>query len=216
MSSFKTSFAVFSWVFKFVGAALLIGLALVLFFMDLEHIVEAFIGILIAGYALMRLVPLIKTQRSDLIKTINIIESVLNLLVAVVFIGNAIVYGESLETIFGWLFAGVLIGRGMVHFYGISDGNEKGDHPSYFFHIATLIVGTIIITQGWDAEQIVYLMLFLSIVSGSYLSYDAYGGYNLYRRRKQLQTEKRKEVEIPDRDVPRKEDPVREQDQIIS
>ena len=216
MSGIKTSFTVYSWVFKFVGAALLIGLALVLFFMDLEHIVEAFIGILIAGYAIMRLVPFIKTQRSDLIKTINIIESVLNLLIAAVFIGNAVVRGESLEAIFGWLFAGVLIARGMVHFYGISYGAEKGDHPSYFFHVATLIVGTIIITQGWDAEQIVWLMLFLSIVSGGYLGYDAYGGYNLYRKRKQLQTEKRKEVELPDMDVPRKEDPVRDQDQIVS
>jgi hypothetical protein len=218
MKNLKTSFAVYSWVFKFVGAALLIGLGIVLRVMDLAHLVEAFIGILIAGYAVMRLVPFIKTQKSDLIKTINIVEIVLNILVAVVFIGNALFYGESLGQIFGWLFSGVLIARGMVHFYGISYGAEKGDHPSYFFHIATLIVGTIVLTQGWDAEQIIWLMLFLSITSGAYLGYDAYGGYSLYRKRKQLHQEAsdRKEVELPKEDVPRKEDPERERDQIVS
>ena len=216
MASLKTSITVYSWVFKFVGAALLIGLGIVLRVMDLAHLVEAFIGILIAGYAIMRLVPFVRTQRSDLIKTINIIEIVLNVMVAVIFIGNAVVPGESLNEIFGWLFAGVLIARGMVHFYGISNGAEKGDHPTYFFHIKALIVGTIVITQGWDAEQIIWLMLFLSITSGAYLGYDAYGGYNLYRRRKQLETENRVEKEIPKVDVPRKEDPVQEQDQIVS
>jgi len=103
-----------------------------------------------------------------------------------------------------------------VHFYGLSDGNEKGDHPTYFFHISTLIVGTLIIVQGYTVEHLIWLMLMLAIGSAGYLSYDAYGGYNLYRKRKQMEEGKRTEDTPEDRDIPRKEDPDKEQDQIVS
>jgi len=221
LSKLRTSITVYNWVFKFVGAAMLIALALVLFIVDVGHLIEAFVGILIGGYAVMRLVPFIKTQRSDLIKTINIFEIGFNLLVATVFIGNAIVRGEVLGQIgnidlFGVLTGAVLIVRGMVHFYGISDGNEKGDHGTYFFHVSTLIVGTLIIAQGYSVEHLIWLMLALTIGSATYLSVDAYGGYNLYRKRKQMEEAKRTEDKPEDIDVPRKEDPDKEQDQIVS
>ena len=215
MSSIKTTVNVYSWVFKFIGAALLIGLAMILYFADLDKWVEAFVGLLIAGYALIRLVPFIKTQKSDLIKTINTVEIVMNLLVATVLIGSAFLTDDGLGVIFGYLFGSVLIVRGMVHFYGLSDGNEKGDHPSYFFHIATLIIGTIVIFDGVTIRDIVLLILILSIGAGGYIGFDAYGGYSLYRRRKQMEQPKEKEVPKPS-DVPRKEDPVQDQDQIVS
>ncbi len=216
MAKIKTTVNVYSWVFKIIGAALLFSFALILYYMGIEHWVEAFFGILIGGYALMRMVPFIKTQRSDLIKTINIFEIFMNLIIATLFVGNAIVRGEPLEQIFNFIFGGVLIVRGMVHFYGLSDGNEKGDHPTYLFHIGTLILGTLIITLAIRAEHFIWLMIFFSIASGSYLGVDAYGGYNLYRRRKQMDKETEKYDMPEDMDVPRKEDPKRDQDQIVS
>ena len=215
MGSIKTSFNVYGWVFKFVGAALLIGLAMILYFAELDKWVEAFVGILIAGYALIRLVPFIKTQRSDLIKTINIIEIVFNLLIATVFIGGAFLTEDGLEATFGYMFGGVLIARGMVHFYGLSDGHEKGDHPTYFFHIATLIIGTFVIIRGVEISDIIILILILSIAAGGYIGIDAYGGYNLYRRRKQMEKPVEKEVPKPS-DIPVREDPAKDQDQIVS
>ncbi len=215
MSSIRTTFSVYSWVFKFIGAALLIGLAMILYFAELDKWVEAFVGLLIAGYAIIRLVPFIKTQRSDLIKTINIIEIVFNLLVATVFIGGAFLTEDGLEAVFGYMFGGVLIARGMVHFYGLSDGNEKGDHPTYFFHIAALIIGTIVIFEGVQIRDIILLILILSLGASGFIGYDAYGGYSMYRRRKQMEQPKAKEVPQPS-DVPRKEDPAKEQDRIIS
>ncbi len=217
MGKLKTSLTVYNWVFKFIGAILLITLAIILTVMDVESVVEAFVGLLIAGYAIMRLVPFIKTQRSDLIKTINIFEIFVNLIVALIFIGNMFVNDEPLGAIFGYMLGGVLILRGMVHFYGISDGNEKGDHPTYFFHIATLIIGTLIIVQGYTVEQLIILMLILTIGASVYLGVDAYGGYNLYRRRKQMEAPRDETHDQPkDMPVPRKEDPDKERDQIVS
>ncbi len=216
MAKLKTSLTVYNWVFKFIGAALLVIFAIILRVVGIEHWVEAFFGLLIGGYAVMRLVPFIKTQRSDLIKTINIFEIGMNIVVAVIFIGNAFVNAESLGSIFSYIFGAVLIIRGMVHFYGISDGNEKGDNPTYFFHIGTLIMGTLIIIEMITTDHFIWLMVFLSVGSGAYLGYSAYGGYSMYRRRKQMEEPKEKSDDKEIVDIPRKEDPVKEQDQIVS
>ena len=64
MGKLSSTFTNYSWFIKAMGAALLIGFAIILHVMDVETVIEAFIGILIAGYAIIRLVPFIKTQRS--------------------------------------------------------------------------------------------------------------------------------------------------------
>ena len=215
MASIKTTFNVYGWVFKLIGAVLLVGLALLLRFGGVEKWIEAFVGLLILGYAIVRLVPFIRSQRSDLIKTINIIEVVLNVLVATVLIASAFLTEDGLGDIFAYLFGGVLLGRGMVHFYGISNGAEKGDHPTYFFHIATLIIGTYVIMAGVDILAIMTLVLLLSIGAATYLGVDSYGGYNLYRKRKQMEKPKEKEVPKPS-DVPRKEDPIQDEENYVS
>ncbi len=216
MAGIKTTFTIYGWAFKFVGAVLLIGLAMILYFStDFYKWVEAFVGLLIAGYAIIRLVPFIKTQKSDLIKTINVVEIVLNLLVATVFIGSAFLTEDGLGSVFGYMFGAVLLARGTVHFYGVSDGHEKGDHPTFFFHIATLIIGTYVLFRGVDIQDIIILILLLALGAGGFIGIDAYGGYNLYRRRKQMEKPVQKDVPKPS-DVPVKEDPIHDQDQIVS
>ena len=63
----------YGWLLKVTGAALILGLAIFLeISKDGESIVSIFIGFAIVMYSIIRLVPFVKTQKSDLIKTINI------------------------------------------------------------------------------------------------------------------------------------------------
>ncbi|MFK5883047.1 MAG: hypothetical protein QM489_01765 [Candidatus Izemoplasma sp.] len=209
----------YSWVLKVIGAALLIGLALYFKFSDGERIVIAFVGSMLIIYSIIRLVPFIKTQRNDLIKTINIMEITVSVLIGIFMVIGAIVVetieGSDFSEIFGYMFGAVLIGRGAIHFYGLSNGAEKGDNVSYFFHIGALVAGTIVImTSDFDAGVLVNLILLFSVASGGYLSFDSYKGYKAYRYQKTLN------IDITDIPVdtpnviPEQEEPV--QDQIIS
>ncbi|TVP95847.1 MAG: hypothetical protein EA374_02925 [Acholeplasmatales bacterium] len=214
MASLKTTITVYNWVFKLTGAVLLIGLALILYFGQYKGLVEAFVGLLIGGYALMRLIPFIKTQRSGVIRTINIIEIIAHIAIAALFIFVGLTQENGLGNLFGYILGGVLIGRGMIHFYGVSSGHEKGDHPTYFFHVAALVVGTVVVINGYNVESIITLILVLSLGASLYLGYDAYGGYGQYRRRKQLEVTPQ-DVPVAETTIPKREFPAEHPDEIV-
>ncbi len=219
MSKLSTTVHVYSWVIKAVGAALLLALALTLYFIDVAVLIEAFVGVIIIIYALIRLVPYVKSQKSDLIKTINIIEITLNILIGALFLTVALTSEEGLGQIFGYLVGGVLLARGMVHFYGLSSGNEEGDHVTYFFHIAAIALGTLILYRGFNSEDLVILFIVLALMGTAYLGYDSFNGYNMYRKRKTMSKSDEASKEDQDRpskgyDMPSDED--RERDHIVS
>ena len=214
-----TTMHMYNWFFKLIAAALLIGLGIILLVSEVEHVLEALIGIMIAVYAIVRLVPFVRSQKNDLIQTINIIEITLNVLIAAIFIIVPLVQGESLGVLFGYMFAGVLLVRGMVHFYGLSNGAETGDHLTYFFHIATLIVGTFIIARGFETTDLLIFLAILAFLSSGYLGVESYSGYNRYRKYKQLEESKedKPEDEVPKGiDAPSKKDEDRPRKEIVS
>jgi len=215
----KKFFTLYGWAIRIIAAALLIGLALFLKFGDGEAIVVPFIGLVIIIYSIVRLVPFIKTQKSDIIKTINIIEITLSLIVGAILILGTLFTEDGLGVYFGYLLGGSLLLRGSVHFYGLSEGGENGDLPSYFFHIAALIAGTYVIMTGdFTPGVLINLILVLSLGAGGYLGFESYRGYNVYRQRKQLEEnayDQDKDQPI-DKDIPRKEDPEKDRDRIVS
>ena len=188
MAKLSTTIHNYAWFIKAVGAALLLALALTLYFVEVAVLIEAFVGVIILIYAIIRLIPFVRTQKSDLIKTINIVEIVLNVLVGAIFIFGALATEDGLGQWFGYLLGGVLFIRGMVHFYGLSNGGEKGDHVTYFFHIAALAIGTLILYRGFNSEDLVILLMVIALIGTAYLGYDSFNGYNLYRRGKTMET----------------------------
>lgn len=184
----------YNWFLKLIAAALLIALAITLYFLEVERLIEGFVGVVIAVYAVIRLVPYIKSQKSDLIKTINIIEITLNILIAAVLIIASLVREESLGALFGYMVGGVLVARGMVHFYSISYGAEEGDHITYFFHVATLIIGTLILSRGFESSDLIILMMIAALLASGYLGFESYNGYNNYRKYKNMQPSKEDDV----------------------
>ncbi len=218
MSKVQKVFVNYNWFIKLIGAALLIALALILWLVDVEPLIQSFVGILIGVYAIVRLVPFVRTQRSDLIKTINIIEITLNVLIAAFLIISAFTLDEGLGAAFGYIIAFVLIARGMVHFYGLSEGSEKGDHITYFFHIATLVVGTVIAVYGFEVTQLIILFIILALMASAYIGFEGYRGFSMYRKRKQLEEPARDEAkeEADIRKAPSKEEEERKRDEIVS
>ncbi|MCF7926176.1 MAG: hypothetical protein K9L74_01180 [Candidatus Izimaplasma sp.] len=207
----------YSWVIKFVGAALLIVLAAYLEFFNGESIVIPFVGAIIVLTSFFRLVPYIKTQSNDLVKTINVVEITIDTILGLTLIIYTIAVG-NLEEVFGYILGVYLMLRGSVHFFSISTKDEESDYVLYFYHIAALIIGSYVFFSGnFTPGILIHIILVFSIVTGVYLTYDGYNGYKLYRYEKTDKSEKPiqdAEQELPPRDhVPKKDD---KQDEIVS
>jgi uncharacterized membrane protein HdeD (DUF308 family) len=194
----------YGWVVQIIGAALLIGLALFLEFGDGEGIVVPFIGAVIVISACIRLVPFVKTQKNDLVKTINIIEITLDVAIGLTLVIVTLVTEDGLGSLFGYLIGVYLMLRGAVHFFGVSEFQEKSDLPLYLFHVSALIVGSYVFFSGdFSPAILIHIILFFSVVAGGYLTYTGYKGYRSYRYQKTLtmpdtvQDEKVVEKEVP-------------------
>ncbi len=210
----------YGWAVKIIGAALLIAIAVFLELGDGEGIVIPFVGGAIIIYSVIRLVPFVKTQKNDLIKTINIIEITIDIGIGLVLIIVEIFTSFDLGIWFGYLLGIYLMLRGAVHFYGISLGVEKSDVVLYLFHVFALVVGSYIFffDGGFTAAILIHIILFFTVVSGGYLIYDGYKGYRVYRYQKTLSmpaADKPADT-VGDRQVPvvEKEEPV--QDHVVS
>ena len=198
-------FSQYTWVVKLVGAALLVALAIYLKFGNGEEIVIPFIGAAIIVSSVVRLVPFIKTQSSDLVKTVNIIEITVDFAIGLAFILVTLLTEEGLQNFFGYLLGFYLMLRGTVHFFSVSTHEENSDWILFVYHIAALIVGSYVFFKGdFVPGVLINIILVFSIIAGGYLSYDGFNGYKLYREHKAFEAEdvKRPEVEkrIPDQD----------------
>ena len=213
------AFKHYGWIVKIIGAALLLGLALFLYFGDGEGIVIPFIGGAIIIYSIVRLVPFVKTQKNDLVKTMNIMEITIDIAIGLAMILITLLTEDGLGVVFGYLLGIYFIMRGAIHFYSVSIGVEKSDFPLYLFHVLALVIGSYIFTSGdFTPGVLVWIILFFSVVASGYLSDDGFKGYKAYRYQKTLQMPKVDKVEdvIVDQPVPtiEKEEPV--QDEIVS
>jgi uncharacterized membrane protein HdeD (DUF308 family) len=213
----------YGWLLKVTGAALILGLAIFLeISKDGEDIVSIFIGFAIVMYSVIRLVPFIKTQKSDLIKTINIIEITIDFAIGLTLILVPLVLtgGFGNSALFGYFLGSYLLLRGIVHFYSVSSHHEKNDIPMFIFHIAAIMVGTILFYEtAFDLAILIHLILVLSIVSGGYLGYDGYNGYSSYRHQKTLTmpaSDEVADVPVDEKVVPIMDEVEPEQDQIVS
>ena len=215
------AFKQYGWIVKLVGAALMIGLAIFMGVKPLvaEGIVIPFIGAAIIVYSIVRLVPFVKTQKNDLVKTMNIMEITIDIAIGLAMILVTLLVTGGLGVVFGYLLGLYFIMRGAIHFYSVSIGAEKSDFPLYLFHVLALVIGSYIFTSGdFTPTVLVWIILGFSVVAGGYLSYDGFKGYKVYRYQKTLQmpdVDQAQDV-IVDKVVPvvDKEEPV--QDEIAS
>lgn len=213
----------YGWLLKATGAAFILGLAIFLeISKDGESIVSIFIGFAIVMYSVIRLVPFVKTQKSDLIKTINIIEITIDfaLGLALILIPLLLEDGFGDSSLFRYFLGAYLMLRGIIHFYSVSSHHEKNDIALFIFHIAAIIVGTILFYESAiNLAILIHFILVLSIISGGYLGYDSYKGYNVYRHQKTLTmpvSDDVADVPVDEKVVPIMDEVEAEQDQIVS
>lgn len=217
----------YGWLVKWILAAILIAAGVLMKIYDAE-IVYATTGIAIVIYSILRIYPLMKTLKKETLRTLNLIESIFDvllgaLMIFVVFTGRVQDSGSIWVGLYGYMLTFFLISRGLIYFVSLFYFGEKSEAQKFWFHIVCLLLGPsifvltilgkdIITTLGW-------MILFISVAGGLYLGYDGYGGYRKYREQsKALNTEKqpKKDTKV-EKELPKPiEDEVKQEETYIN
>ncbi|MBN2876391.1 MAG: hypothetical protein JXL85_01940 [Bacilli bacterium] len=191
----------YGWVIKWVLAALLIAAGILMLF-NSGVIVYATTGIAVVIFSALRVVPLMKTLKKEVLRTINLIEIIFDFIIGGVMVFVAF-SGKSTDAfwiaMYGYLLAFFLLSRGLIYFVSLYYFGEKTEATKFWTHMIFLGLGPVVLTltilknsTGIDIINLLIWVLFIFSLGGAvYLGYDGYGGYQKYRETsKALNTEK--------------------------
>lgn len=194
----------YGWLIKWILAAILIAAGILIKIYDVE-VVYASTGIAIVLFSLLRVVPLMKTLKKEVLRTLNLIEIIFDtimggLMIWVVFSGLSTT--QPWNTLYGYLLSVFFYVRGFIYFVSMYFFGEKTEAPKFWFHLVALSIGSFLLglTLMGSADDIIatlgWVVLFIAVAGGGYLGYDGYGGFRKYREQaKALNEEKRKQTE---------------------
>ncbi|XMB71493.1 hypothetical protein RJI07_05095 [Mycoplasmatota bacterium WC30] len=208
----------YGWVIKWVLAAILIAAGILMKIYD-EEIVYATTGLAIVIFSLLRVVPLMKTLKKEVLRTINLIEIIFDtilggLMLFVVFSGKLDVAGSIWVGLYGYMLTFFFLVRGIIYFVSLYYFEEKTEAIKFWFHLICIALGPVILTLTILDKDIIttlgWMILFIAIGGGGYLGYDGFGGYKKYREKsKALNSKKQAEAKpIVEKEVPQ---PIRDE-----
>lgn len=192
----------YGWVLKFVLAAILLGVGIYMVFAN--EVVYLITGVVIVIFSLFRVVPLLKTLKKEILRTINLIEIIFDTI-----IGGVLIYvaatgqmdnSELWKEVYRYSLAFFFYARALVFLNSVVFLGEKTEIPKFWIHILAITLGTYIaVTPDFSYETVGIFLLIVSLIGAAYLGVDGFGGYKKYRQF-QLELnqgkEKQKEVEL--------------------
>ncbi len=197
----------YGWLLKWILAAILIAAGILMRIYD-ETVVYAVTGIAIIIFSIFRVVPLLKTLKKEVLRTINLFEIVFDTIVGafmlfVVFSGKV---GPTVTTplwtnLYGYLLAFFFFVRGLIYFISLYYFGEKSESIKFWFHLVCIMLAPSILVLTIMGVDIIHflgwLVLFISVGGGLYLGYDGYGGYRKYRETSKALNEGKKDSATP-------------------
>lgn len=133
------------WVWEWFASAILIAFAITT--LVKEELIYYMFGSIFIIFGLFRVVPLIKTTESKLMKWLSFVEMIVDVVVGsllFVFSNNQ----QFDSPLFGYLVGAVLYLRGFMHFLATSLKSEPTTFIGFLTNVILLTVGTIIVFNG--------------------------------------------------------------------
>ncbi len=212
----------YGWLVKWVLASILLAGGILMKLYQ-EEVVYATTGIAIVLFSLLRVVPLMKTLKKEVLRTINLIEIIFDTIMGGVMI-YVVFSGKSTDPfwigIYGYLLAVFFYARGLIYMISLYYFQEKSEPLKFWFHIICITLGPVIFVLTIMNVDIIstlgWIVLFISVGGGIYLGYDGYGGYRKYReiskslnetKRAKTKPEVEKELPKPIQEEPEEKQP---------
>lgn len=149
------------WVWEWFAAAILISFAITAVIKN-EFLVYAF-GAIFIVFALFRVIPLIRTTESKLIRWLTFLEMLIDVAAGVCLFAFAEKLKDA-QNLFGYIVGGILYLRGVMHFLATSIKSEPTTLTHFVINIALISVGAVIIARGGFNPQALAWFFFGVIV----------------------------------------------------
>ncbi|MDY0138361.1 MAG: hypothetical protein RBR50_01565, partial [Candidatus Izemoplasmatales bacterium] len=140
----------YGWALKFVLAAILVAVGI--FMVVSEDVVYIITGMAIVIFSLFRVYPLLKSLDREVLRTINLIEILVSVVLGAIMIYAGFTQknasGELLSPwneLYRWFLAFFLYIRGLVFFVSTTFFEEKTEIPKFIFHIVAISLGAIFV-----------------------------------------------------------------------
>jgi len=202
----------YGWVIKWLLAALLLAAGITMLF-NSGVIVYATTGLAVVIFSALRVVPLMKTLKKEVLRTVNLIEIIFDFIIGglMVFVAFS---GKSTDTfwiaMYGYMLAFFLLSRSIIYLVSLYYFGEKTEATKFWTHLILFALGPVVLTltvlknsTGIEIINLLIWVLFVFAIGGAvYLGFDGYGGYKIYREKsKALNAEKEKLKEKQDSKV---------------
>ncbi len=175
----------YGWLLKFILAAILVGVGIYMVFA--KEVVYLITGIAIVVFSLYRVYPLVKTLKKEVLRTINLIEIILDTIIGALLI-YIIVAGKLdenaiWESLYRYFLAIFFYMRTAVFFTSTTFFEEKTEVVKFVAHFLAIILASyIIFNKDFNANTVAYFLAIISLVGAFYLGYDGFRGYTNYRK----------------------------------
>ena len=195
----------YGWLLKWILAAILIASGILMRIYD-QTVVYAVTGIAIIIFSLFRVYPLLKTLKKEVLRTINLFEILLDLVIGafmlyVVFSGKITTTNTVWTGLYGYMLVAFFLIRGLIYFISLYYFGEKSESMKFWFHIVCLLLAPAILVLTILDKDIIHtlgwIILFISVSGGVYLGFDGYGGYRKYRETSKGLNENKKVEKSP-------------------
>jgi uncharacterized membrane protein HdeD (DUF308 family) len=175
----KQFFKKYLWLFEFLGVAIILAVGIFAFVKEGVFLYISGLALIIFG--LLRIIPLVKTTKDNLLKIIYSVEVAFNVIAGVLLIveGGKDDYSESLMR---YLVGAVFYLRGVLYFFGTVIRKEPTDYPKFVTHIVLITLGPIIIvTNLFTAEKPARVVLIIAVISAIFIALSGVKNYKNYR-----------------------------------
>lgn len=195
----------YGFALKWVLAVILIVVGVVFKFnTELVYLVTG--GVVIV-FSIFRVYSLMKSLNKEILRTLNLIEIVLDTILGVILLvigiksmNDEVTLSNTWQIVYKYSLVFIFSMRAVIFFYSITFLGEKTEQVKFWAHLALLPLATVIVAnKNFDSEWVGWLLLVISVVGGVYLIYDGTGGYGKYRLYQKALNEqkvpKQKEIE---------------------
>lgn len=178
------------WLFA-IGAALLIVLGIWIL-VDRAgfgaSLAVAFTGIVIIIFALVRIIPLVRSRKTALGKFVILIEILINFLLGIFLIYGATQisketdFGNFINTYYRFFLGFVFYAKAVFYFINSSLLKEETSKLEFWLHILIITLAVVIFATDFDATKLALLIAILSLICAVFLVGMSGGSYYNYRK----------------------------------
>lgn len=217
----KNPLKTYNFWFKIIGAALLIAFGLWIIFDEKMAVfmVLMFTGLVAGIFAIIRVIPLMRTMKTARGRIVSIVEILVHLCIAVVLIYGAIsnllqeennmnALATFINEYYRFILALLFLTRVIAYFWCVVLFKEETDKIKFWVHIGLMVLACVMCSLTDVKSQTIALVIgVIALVCSLGLVVDGAVGYGRYRKMIKKERDDKKEEQIEEQEPVSKDAP---------